>query len=135
MRRRPCVTPCVGVWIETSCTDNTLYLQLSHPAWVCGLKLYLEHNKDLQNVTPCVGVWIETCSPLAASVELCVTPCVGVWIETLQSPQLSILHLVTPCVGVWIETRLYIIERDTKVCVTPCVGVWIETPVCKDLFG
>ena len=32
----------------------------SHPAWVCGLKLY-NRNETMRNfVTPCVGVWIET---------------------------------------------------------------------------
>ena len=40
--RPPAVTPCVGVWIETtSWFDNT-------PGTL---------------VTPCVGVWIETCKP------------------------------------------------------------------------
>ena len=77
------VTPCVGVWIET--TSNQLhennfpshpawvcglkldykvqvkFAGMSHPAWVCGLKPKLK--KDYQwthSVTPCVGVWIET---------------------------------------------------------------------------
>ena len=33
----------------------------SHPAWVCGLKLF--HPTKITSwgkVTPCVGVWIET---------------------------------------------------------------------------
>ena len=34
----------------------------SHPAWVCGLKLWLSDNGVVcfLIVTPCVGVWIET---------------------------------------------------------------------------
>ena len=40
--REPCrilVTPCVGVWIETSTWPLTdRMLKRSHPAWVCGLK-------------------------------------------------------------------------------------------------
>ena len=33
----------------------------SHPAWVCGLKLFRYLNTVyLNTVTPCVGVWIET---------------------------------------------------------------------------
>ena len=32
----------------------------SHPAWVCGLKLFLLMMIKLYYVTPCVGVWIET---------------------------------------------------------------------------
>ncbi len=35
-----CVTPCVGVWIETT---------------------YLKTRGKNGGVTPCVGVWIETC--------------------------------------------------------------------------
>ena len=32
------VTPCVGVWIETVMYDESSDGDLSHPAWVCGLK-------------------------------------------------------------------------------------------------
>ena len=35
----PLVTPFVGVWIETSCFDVNETSALSHPSWVCGLKL------------------------------------------------------------------------------------------------
>ena len=34
------VTPCVGVWIETSGVLQSVVGFLSHPAWVCGLKQY-----------------------------------------------------------------------------------------------
>ena len=33
-----CVTPCVGVWIETSFGVQSSLMAVSHPAWVCGLK-------------------------------------------------------------------------------------------------
>ena len=33
------VTPCVGVWIETWFHEATFGQRMSHPAWVCGLKL------------------------------------------------------------------------------------------------
>ena len=33
------VTPCVGVWIETSVECELCVYRQSHPAWVCGLKL------------------------------------------------------------------------------------------------
>ena len=33
------VTPCVGVWIETSMGLIVIVDSMSHPAWVCGLKL------------------------------------------------------------------------------------------------
>ena len=56
-----CVTPYVGVWIET--------LPLS--------------ALDFENcVTPYVGVWIETSSSHTWCVTFQVTPYVGVWIET-----------------------------------------------------
>jgi len=56
------VTPCVGVWIETMiASTNTGKAAMSHPAWVCGLKLPIQVRLLLpKNVTPCVGVWIET---------------------------------------------------------------------------
>ena len=68
LRRVTHVTPCVGVWIETSVLDNWVHGGESHPAWVCGLKL-LSTNPIVLNweVTPCVGVWIETqaCTPFS----------------------------------------------------------------------
>ena len=33
------VTPCVGVWIETTIIADPPVYNVSHPAWVCGLKL------------------------------------------------------------------------------------------------
>ena len=52
----------MGVWIETrDIYALTEWLQKSHPAWVCGLKLYtLGIVERWKRVTPCVGVWIET---------------------------------------------------------------------------
>ena len=40
-RRLSDVTPCVGVWIETSLGLIVIVDSMSHPAWVCGLKLFL----------------------------------------------------------------------------------------------
>ena len=56
------VTPCVGVWIETFITNRYNGARMSHPAWVCGLKLHSEYEDvvGISGVTPCVGVWIET---------------------------------------------------------------------------
>ena len=55
------VTPCVGVWIETT------FRKLKNPPPL---------------VTPCVGVWIETSDFQKLFEQAGVTPCVGVWIET-----------------------------------------------------
>ena len=55
------VTPCVGVWIETTFCRDMIKHKKSHPAWVCGLKPIVYGScKLLDIVTPCVGVWIET---------------------------------------------------------------------------
>ena len=120
------VTPCVGVWIETSDSD------------------LLTVTTD---VTPCVGVWIETFLGSSASSTSCHTlrGCVD-W-NGKQLNQHLILHChtlrgcvdwnftlcnlyywprVTPCVGVWIETIMHPRQTGQGI-VTPCVGVWIET--------
>ena len=55
----------------------------SHPAWVCGLKQYIQNYlTKIGYVTPCVGVWIETTTMRTYFAQVEVTPCVGVWIET-----------------------------------------------------
>ena len=66
-------------------SENITETDLSHPAWVCGLKLVnCGHRYLPDQVTPCVGVWIETnCSPGIIFINS-VTPCVGVWIETTK---------------------------------------------------
>ena len=38
------VTPCVGVWIETSWQQPPAHQTKSHPAWVCGLKHYQDKH-------------------------------------------------------------------------------------------
>ena len=56
---------------------------MSHPAWVCGLKQYIQNYlTKIGYVTPCVGVWIETTTMRTYFAQVEVTPCVGVWIET-----------------------------------------------------
>ena len=143
------VTPCVGVWIETNVPLVELARTLrSHPAWVCGLKLWLLLIIQVRLlVTPCVGVWIETFPRLMLLTVLWSHPAwvCGLklklnryWISILShtlrgcvdwNPILSIVSLrtgVTPCVGVWIETSNRLQLRHWAL-VTPCVGVWIET--------
>ena len=56
---------------------------MSHPSWVCGLKLLQPYNvKKAHEVTPFVGVWIETLYQQKQAIAEEVTPFVGVWIET-----------------------------------------------------
>ena len=100
---------------------------VSHPSWVCGLKLWLSVlTRHSFQVTPFVGVWIETSLSLLELTHSLVTPFVGVWIETGKSALAAAENYVTPFVGVWIETNaLQFYRRKLKV--TPFVGVWIET--------
>ena len=78
------VTPFVGVWIETPQFGSESVVNLSHPSWVCGLKLMpLLIARLAKVVTPFVGVWIETRNKqLLDEADKAVTPFVGVWIET-----------------------------------------------------
>ena len=74
------VTPCVGVWIETTKGKPT---------------------SSEVSVTPCVGVWIETYETLHFYAVGEVTPCVGVWIETVmydESPDGDLSHTLRGCV-------------------------------------
>ena len=59
---------------------------MSHPSWVCGLKLrmYIDPEKG-SVVTPFVGVWIETYVISYRNITYFVTPFVGVWIETCRA--------------------------------------------------
>ena len=77
---------------------------MSHPSWVCGLKLSRCLYQEPREVTPFVGVWIETPHYSRHPLPLRVTPFVGVWIETYICLALLLERSVTPFVGVWIET-------------------------------
>ena len=101
------VTPCVGVWIETPVPDFPNFFLLSHPAWVCGLKLYLHPSylrKRASHPAWVCGLkqqlrresylcqkshpaWVCGLKPFCRTVVVAlykVTPCVGVWIETID---------------------------------------------------
>ena len=41
------VTPCMGVWIETNKAQKASYEAMSHPVWVCGLKLFGQCQKEM----------------------------------------------------------------------------------------
>ena len=104
-RLRPCVTPFVGVWIET-------FRQF--------------HRQYAYHVTPFVGVWIETSKTLKLKALMTVTPFVGVWIETMKSRRLSTAktsHTLRGCV----DWNIFWNSNGWPTFVTPFVGVWIET--------
>ena len=85
-RRKPPVTPYVGVWIETLILNNLPVRISCHTLRGCvdwnQLKKPLEVPPD---VTPYVGVWIETACNMIRKTRCSVTPYVGVWIETSKS--------------------------------------------------
>ena len=63
--------------------DIKLAINVSHPSWVCGLKLKFPSSTiEDYRVTPFVGVWIETFNTAISNEANRVTPFVGVWIET-----------------------------------------------------
>ena len=121
------VTPCVGVWIETSLIMSILDLWFtSHPAWVCGLKLYCEGKTNVpirHTLRGCVD-WnrgerekgIEKgCHTLRGCVD-------WNWLfDMVNNPVKS--HPAWVC-GLKLSTPNII---DASIIVTPCVGVWIET--------
>ena len=100
------VTPFVGVWIETRYTQLYYDFVMSHPSWVCGLKLSCMILSGI--ITQSHPSWV--CG-LKLILWVCmvlktrVTPFVGVWIETLGNAKEKPVRLVTPFVGVWIETE------------------------------
>ena len=103
------VTPCVGVWIETSISLWFWSWQLSHPAWVCGLK-QLNGGKAMQT-------WV------SHTLRGCVD-----WNSQYPFPQnFYHSHTLRGCVD-WNH------HGNTNIKwykVTPCVGVWIETEVAS----
>ena len=73
----------MGAWIETMRPFFDLYLTLSHPTWVRGLKLARKSGTTYYLlVAPYVGAWIETAVVSVNFVLLHVAPYVGAWIET-----------------------------------------------------
>ena len=99
------VTPCVGVWIETT-----------------GFNALATSG----NVTPCVGVWIETFLIMTYNILIESHPA---WVCGLKHSIINIIiinisHTLRGCVD-WNEIINTYPDENTQV--TPCVGVWIET--------
>ena len=99
----------------------------SHPAWVCGLKLFL--SLKLLLVIMSHPAWVcglkrsFICKTQSVDKSHTLRGCVD-WNH--RTVHLEKIYHVTPCVGVWIETCL-VIKGHHSCMVTPCVGVWIET--------
>ena len=142
------VTPCVGVWIETfiklpdksNCKSHTLRgcvdwncfkpgngcINLSHPAWVCGLKLLLciiNRCKLCHTLRGCVD-WnnkiIKGIFPFITSHPAWVC---GLKLFRKHLILLMRCHTLRGCVD-WNHLLPF---SKIQIGVTPCVGVWIET--------
>ena len=100
------VTPCMGVWIETSPKQDGLSGWRSHPVWVCGLKLrtFANDNKTIgHTLYGCVDWNWLICGLISKTAGHTLYGCVD-WNRSLarDAPKRE----VTPCMGVWIETSV-----------------------------
>ena len=143
------VTPCVGVWIETTNTKKWYTTEGSHPAWVCGLKLcciiYLETEIGSHPAWVC-GLKLPLGRLRASARGHTLRGCVDWNYKAITQYKKTGSHTLRGCVD-WNyadrEERLNKIKSHPAwVCglklrrstnnitskrVTPCVGVWIET--------
>ena len=102
------VTPCMGVWIETSPIAKSQQTAGSHPVWVCGLKPTFWSFGSAPHMSHPVWVCGLKLNFVRYNVALsAVTPCMGVWIETCACRTHPDAYYVTPCMGVWIETASF----------------------------
>ena len=81
------VTPCMGVWIETWLVVILMMNGwMSHPVWVCGLKLCsLLRLRQVMRSHPVWVCGLKQAQQQRQQTLLQVTPCMGVWIETTEA--------------------------------------------------
>ena len=137
------------MWIETLFICKEAFPSGSHPAWVCGLKLFSPsetRHSWCHTLRGCVD-W-NILPGVTIGKAAIVTPCVGVWIETrpmrIDKPGRQ-SHTLRGCVD-WnrngqrycyygkshtlrgcVDWNISFWFVYTFFIVTPCVGVWIET--------
>ena len=100
----PTVTPCVGVWIETTWFHLSSPCQTSHPAWVCGLKPVIRLSAFTHPKSH--PAWVCGLKQAIAKSRYFALESHPAWVcgLKLQEAKNNNFRLVTPCVGVWIET-------------------------------
>ena len=120
------VTPCVGVWIETYLPADVRLSPMSHPAWVCGLKLlqyWLLYIHEKSHPAWVCGLKLPnivlTLSPPSHTLRGCVDWNIYVWFSYGR----PIGHTLRGCV----DWNFSLFTEHHRELVTPCVGVWIET--------
>ena len=91
----------MGVWIETNGQERDVLSNVSHPAWVCGLKPELVENHPCYQESHPAWVCGLKRTYRVTLTALVVTPCVGVWIETVLVDKWHIVyrgHTLRGCV-------------------------------------
>mgnify|MGYP004542850293 CR=1 FL=1 len=147
------VTPCMGVWIETTSEALVLPRSWSHTLYGCvdwnSIWLIWLMRTSSHTLYGCVDWNIWTSKIIVQAICHTLYGCVDwncaldnlavvdsashpVWVCGLKLDDAESFGMkkdVTPCMGVWIETRC---RCRCWYCplVTPCMGVWIET-VCR----
>ena len=99
------VTPFVGVWIETIPSYCCLLMILSHPSWVCGLKLGKPRTMRFEGRSHpswVCGLKLVLLANLVAAILSHPSWVCG--LKQVKKNTLMLFVLVTPFVGVWIET-------------------------------
>ena len=99
------VAPRAGAWIETSDTQMSAGMVMSHPVRVRGLKprsIYPSLNQLQSHPVRVRGLKLRLFR--TATFERHVAPRAGAWIETFLRGLYSSIGLVAPRAGAWIET-------------------------------
>ena len=140
------VAPRVGAWIETPIDGHGPGEDLSHPAWVRGLKRFgfgvgigsgMSHPAWVRGLKRTVGpdrrdrrkshpAWVRGLKPSVPDAPDAAATSYPAWVRGLKQiteAQETSLRAVAPRVGAWIETSR-ISERQRH---QPRVGAWIET--------
>ena len=144
------VTPYVGVWIETCLWMLSVRLFMSHPTWVCGLKL-LKKRINLLNLLshptwvcglkhylfslPDQGqeshpTWVcglKRYWQWKSNIDTVSHP---TWVCGLKQPSQSLLFFISGSHPTWVcGLKQWWGEHVYRQPVTPYVGVWIETSI------
>ena len=98
----------MGVWIETESLVQVAKDKQSHPAWVCGLKLFVD--MFYRSTTESHPAWVCGLKPTLKGKDFKIVLSHPAWVCGLKHCPIRRQTLkieVTPCVGVWIETDLH----------------------------
>ena len=121
------VTPFVGVWIETYKIKMHILPTVSHPSWVCGLKLTsCLHKIATDRSHPSWVCGLKRYMRLMVYSQEKSHPS---WVCGLKRPVTALVRRVRESHPSWVcgLKRDRVIHHYIALRVTPFVGVWIET--------